>query len=124
MQATEDLTYDEAVKRLRHEELRRENIQDQQGTAMSTTSKRGKKDFKKEDKKETRKCFTCGKIGHIQKDCSIYKREQKKESGEDKNTDKDTKNVKDVKESKASAAYDLEQLEKMLFTHEPTGKSL
>jgi hypothetical protein len=69
---------------------------------ISATSKRDKRDSKKEYKKksqtETRKCFTYSKVSYIQKDCSIWKREQKKNTGDSKNST----------DSKASIAYDLE----------------
>jgi hypothetical protein len=78
MQATLDLSYDEAIKRLRHKELRRENTQDSHSTAMSIARKANNKDFKKETdnstkdgQKETRECFRCHKVGHIKKDCQV-----------------------------------------------------
>ncbi|KAI9853713.1 MAG: hypothetical protein M1813_001829 [Trichoglossum hirsutum] len=76
MQATSDLSYDETIKRLWHEELRRENTQDSYSIAMSIARKANNKDFKKEtdnstkdSQKETREYFRCYKVGYIKKDC-------------------------------------------------------
>ncbi|KAH0533999.1 hypothetical protein FGG08_007392 [Glutinoglossum americanum] len=118
MQATLDLTYDKAVKRLRHKELYRENVQKQQGTAMSVVMRPGNKGFRKRSQTETRECFWCKRTRHIQRDCTIWKREQRKNSGNNGNGDDNTST-----DSKASIAFDLEQLEKILATHEPSGKT-
>jgi uracil DNA glycosylase len=48
MQATSDLSYNEAIKRLQYEELRQENTQDSYSTAMSIARKANNKDSKKE----------------------------------------------------------------------------
>jgi len=129
MQATPGLTYDEAIKRLRHEELRRENTQEGHGTAMSIAGKANKQESKKETstkegQKETRECFHCHKKGHIKKDCRIWKREQKqKEKEKEKDSGKDSHD-NDTKASKASTVYDPEQLDRMLLTHESTRRTL
>ncbi|KAI9863868.1 MAG: hypothetical protein M1813_003520 [Trichoglossum hirsutum] len=116
MQATSDLTYDEAIKRLRHEELRCENVQEQSySKAISVTTNRTKKDTNKNAKnsnknsnkqEKTCECYCCGKVGHIKKDCSIWKWQQKEKNGESN----DNTNAS----NKASTAYNLKQLNRLI----------
>ena len=71
-----DLTYVEAVSRLRHEELRRQNTKEaQQGAIAMQAAAKGKSNIagQNENKNETRTCFHCGIKGHIKRDCQKRK---------------------------------------------------
>ena len=76
---------------------------------------KGKKPFKKgtdvsknvqSDQKETRSCHWCKKLGHLKKDCYVWKRKQEENGGNVVNT---TLGVEEVETSVALNVIEVEE---------------
>ena len=100
------LTSDMVTDRLRNEESRRKNAEvvPSESTALISENqeRRGRsqsRNFHQQNNDNTRgrsksqrrnmKCFHCQKMGHVKRECRLWKREQAKEKGDSYKNDKE-----------------------------------